>query len=116
MSWSNVAPANKHFEKRKFSPRSRRSTRNRCAQRGPYMKPAPPVIMIFFTPGNGSNLVLPVRIGAFFQTPKSSKKLPLSPFFSVAANINHQKSVFAVLLPVLSAAVLKLTGGVPRVG
>lgn len=43
------------------------------------MKPAPPVIIIFLTSGNGSNFVLPVRIGALFQTPKSSKKLPLSP-------------------------------------
>lgn len=44
-----------------------------------YMKPAPPVIMIFFTSGRGSNFVEPVRIGAFFQTPKSSKK-GVSPF------------------------------------
>lgn len=39
------------------------------------MKPAPPVIMMFFTSGRGSNLVLPLRIGACFQMPKSSKKL-----------------------------------------
>lgn len=34
-----------------------------------YMKPAPPVIMIFLTSGNGSNLVLPVKMGASFQMP-----------------------------------------------
>lgn len=34
-----------------------------------YMKPAPPVIIIFLTSGRGSNLVLPVKIGASFQTP-----------------------------------------------
>jgi hypothetical protein len=39
------------------------------------MKPAPPVIIIFFTSGNGSYFVLPVKTGASFQTPKSSKKL-----------------------------------------
>lgn len=45
------------------------------------MKPAPPVIMMFLTPGMGSNLVVPFRTGASFQTPKSSKKrwwLPLA--------------------------------------
>lgn len=41
----------------------------------PYMNPAPPVIMIFLTSGNGVNLVLPVSIGASFQTPKSSKNI-----------------------------------------
>lgn len=41
----------------------------------PYINPAPPVIMIFLTSGNGSNLVLPISIGASFQTPKSSKNL-----------------------------------------
>ena len=40
-----------------------------------HMKPAPPVIMIFLTSGSGSNFVLPFRIGASFQTPKSSKNL-----------------------------------------
>jgi hypothetical protein len=39
------------------------------------MKPAPPVIIMFLTSGEGSKLVLPVSIGAAFQTPKSSKKL-----------------------------------------
>jgi hypothetical protein len=29
-----------------------------------YMKPAPPVINMFFTSANGSNLVLPVSTGA----------------------------------------------------
>lgn len=46
------------------------------------MKPAPPVIMMFFTSGRGSNLVVPVKTGASFQTPKSSKKfwrVPLTP-------------------------------------
>lgn len=38
------------------------------------MKPAPPVIMMFLTSGRGSNFVVPVRTGASFQTPKSSKK------------------------------------------
>lgn len=33
-----------------------------------HMKPAPPVTMMFFTSGRGSNLVVPVRTGAFFQT------------------------------------------------
>jgi hypothetical protein len=45
-----------------------------------YMKPAPPVIMIFFTSGRGVYLVLPVRIGASFHTPKSSKNLFVSGF------------------------------------
>lgn len=40
-----------------------------------YMNPAPPVIMIFLTFGKGSNFVVPVRTGASFQTPKSSKNL-----------------------------------------
>ena len=39
------------------------------------MKPAPPVIIIFLTSGNGSNFVVPVRIGASFQMPRSSKIL-----------------------------------------
>jgi hypothetical protein len=47
------------------------------------MKPAPPVIIIFLTSGNGSNFVVPVRIGAFFQTPKSSKNLVESPLSAV---------------------------------
>lgn len=34
-----------------------------------YMKPAPPVIIMFFTSGRGSNLVVPFRMGACFQTP-----------------------------------------------
>jgi len=42
------------------------------------MKPAPPVIMIFLTSGRGVYFVLPVRIGASFQTPKSSKNLLVS--------------------------------------
>lgn len=40
-----------------------------------YMKPAPPVIIIFLTSGFGSYLVLPMRTGASFHTPKSSKNL-----------------------------------------
>lgn len=36
---------------------------------GTYMKPAPPVIMIFLVPGRGSNFVLPTSTGASFQTP-----------------------------------------------
>jgi hypothetical protein len=48
-----------------------------------YMKPAPPVIIIFLTSGNGSNFVLPIRTGASFQTPKSSKNL-FVPAFEVA--------------------------------
>lgn len=40
-----------------------------------YMKPDPPVIMMFFTSGRGSNLVVPVKTGASFQIPYSSKKL-----------------------------------------
>jgi hypothetical protein len=39
------------------------------------MNPAPPVIMMFFTSGSGSNFVLPFRTGASFHTPKSSKNL-----------------------------------------
>lgn len=39
------------------------------------MNPAPPVIIIFFTSGSGSNFVLPFRTGASFHTPKSSKNL-----------------------------------------
>jgi hypothetical protein len=41
-----------------------------------YMKPAPPVIMIFLTSGRGSNFVEPMRTGALFQTLLSSKKDP----------------------------------------
>ena len=41
------------------------------------MKPAPPVIIIFLTSGRGSYLVLPVKTGASFHTPKSSKNLLL---------------------------------------
>jgi hypothetical protein len=33
-----------------------------------YMKPAPPVMSIFFASGNGSNLVHPVSTGAFRQS------------------------------------------------
>lgn len=41
----------------------------------PYINPAPPVIIMFLTSGNGSYLVLPVKTGASFHTPKSSKNL-----------------------------------------
>ena len=34
-----------------------------------YMKPAPPVIMMFLTSGRGSNLVVPMSTGASLQTP-----------------------------------------------
>lgn len=47
------------------------------------MKPAPPVIMMFFTSGRGSNFVVPVNTGASFQTPKSSKKFWRVPFMPV---------------------------------
>lgn len=53
------------------------------AQITTYMKPAPPVIIIFLTSGNGSNFVLPIRTGASFQTPKSSKNF-FVPAFEVA--------------------------------
>lgn len=43
-----------------------------------HMNPAPPVIIIFLTSGNGSNFVLPIRTGASFHTPKSSKNLSVS--------------------------------------
>lgn len=36
-------------------------------EKGSYMNPAPPVIMIVPTSGNGSNLVVPLSIGASFQ-------------------------------------------------
>lgn len=36
------------------------------------MKPAPPVTMMFFMSGRGSNLVVPLRMGADFQTSTSS--------------------------------------------
>jgi hypothetical protein len=49
---------------------------------GTYMNPAPPVIIIFLTSGSGSYFVLPVKIGASFQTPKSSKNL-FCPAFDV---------------------------------
>lgn len=42
-----------------------------------YIKPAPPVIMIFLTSGKDSNLVEPMRMGACFQIPWSSKNLGL---------------------------------------
>lgn len=48
-------------------------------QGGSYMKPAPPVIMMFFTSGSGSNLVVPISIGALFQTEESSKKFGVDP-------------------------------------
>ena len=35
------------------------------------MKPAPPVIIMFFNSGLGSNSVVPLRTGASFQTPVS---------------------------------------------
>lgn len=54
-----------------------------------HMNPAPPVIMMFFTSGDGSNLVLPVRIGASFQMPKSSKNLFASPFKESLGAIEH---------------------------
>jgi hypothetical protein len=38
------------------------------------MNPAPPVIRIFFVSGNGSNLVVPLRIGASFQISVSRKR------------------------------------------
>ena len=46
-----------------------------CREAGPwgtrssYMKPAPPVIMMFLTSGRGSNLVVPMSTGASLQTP-----------------------------------------------
>lgn len=55
------------------------------------MKPAPPVIIIFLTSGKGSNFVLPVRTGASFQTPKSSKNL-FAPFVApekTRFTVNH---------------------------
>ena len=60
--------------------------------RNTHMNPAPPVIIIFFTSGSGSYLVLPVRIGASFHTPKSSKNLfvPL-----LAAGTGNLRSVEA---------------------
>lgn len=36
------------------------------------MNPSPPVTMMFFMSGSGSNLVLPVRTGASRQIPVSS--------------------------------------------
>ena len=39
-----------------------------------YIKPSPPVTMMFRTSGNGSNEVCPVSIGAPFQMPSSAKK------------------------------------------
>ena len=49
----------------------------------PYINPAPPVIIMFLTSGNGSYLVLPVKTGASFHTPKSSKNL-FAPVFESA--------------------------------
>jgi len=49
--------------------------RKESAQVPAYMNPAPPVIIIFLTSGNGSYFVLPVKTGASFHTPKSSKNL-----------------------------------------
>lgn len=37
------------------------------------MNPAPPVIMIVPTSGNGSNFVVPLSIGASFQISETSK-------------------------------------------
>lgn len=56
-----------------------------------HMKPAPPVIIIFFTSGRGSNLVLPVKMGASFQTPKSSKNLRVLGFEADAAIQHYQR-------------------------
>ena len=51
------------------------------------MNPAPPVIIIFLTSGSGSNFVLPFKIGASFQTPKSSKNL-LDPLVAAVIRIS----------------------------
>lgn len=58
-----------------------------CKSKGTYMKPAPPVIMMFLTSGSGSNLVEPVKIGAFFQTASFSKKEPVLPFATPKVSI-----------------------------
>lgn len=58
------------------------------------MNPAPPVIMMFFTSGRGSNLVLPVRMGAFCHTSASCCQCILSSQIQQAAGqmLNIQKT------------------------
>lgn len=63
------------------------------------MKPAPPVIIIFLTSGSGVYFVLPVRIGASFQTPKSSKNLFVWSF--ACAGVFNQVSLQSVQILLL---------------
>lgn len=51
-----------------------------------HIKPAPPVIRMFLTSGNGSNLVLPVRIGASFHAPLSSGSIAIGGDFGKLVN------------------------------
>jgi hypothetical protein len=59
-----------------------------------YMNPAPPVIIIFLTSGSGSYFVLPVKTGASFQTPKSSKNL-FAAALEVAGQCSPKKFTYA---------------------
>jgi hypothetical protein len=85
-----------------------------------YINPAPPVIMIFFTFGDGSNLVVPVKTSESFQMPKSSKNLlGRSPFDDVGAIYIGQPKFALVIshktfLGNVRAKVLQRTWGVKR--
>jgi hypothetical protein len=56
------------------------------------MNPAPPVIMMFLTSGRGSYFVLPIKTGASFHTPKSSKNF-VAPESSVANVLTPDRGV-----------------------
>lgn len=69
------------------------------------MKPAPPVIMIFFTSFRGSNFVVPVSTGASFQRALLSKKpdpcpLVLVSFIAVAPVVGRRYSGLVQMVPV----------------
>jgi len=71
------------------------------------MNPAPPVIIIFLTSGNGSNFVLPVKTGASFQTPKSSKNLFCSEFMLAGAAhgiVNRSSPLRRLMINLLGGA------------
>ncbi len=85
---------------------------------GAYMKPAPPVIMMFFTSGSGSNLVLPVRIGALFQTLESSKKSGVWPLVAakVVSCAKRPPCIIAITQPGGMKQGRQLTGWISGVG
>lgn len=63
--------------------------RIRVAGRWTYMNPAPPVIMMFFTSGKGSNLVLPMKTGASFHMPGSPNELCRALVFVTSSPVSY---------------------------